>query len=124
MTKLDVVQAGLRRCGSSLQVYFVIWEGEVVTILLVFLAAPRFKEVLAKNNLKVILMVFTEGAVAPGEVRPLSSPPLRQGLAFGGPYPGFTTPSQPGESDKERLVATHLQVGGRNKGRVGIGAGV
>ena len=28
----------------------------------------KFKELLAKNNLKVILMVFTEGAVAPGEV--------------------------------------------------------
>merc|ERR1712013_651040 len=47
----------------------------------------------------VILMVFTEGPVAPGE-----------GMAFGGPYPGFTAPSQPGESDKKALVETHLKV--------------
>merc|ERR1712210_317013 len=30
--------------------------------------------------------------------------------AFGGPYPGFTKPSQPGESDKKALVETHLKV--------------
>jgi len=59
----------------------------------------RFKELLKKTGLKVILMVFTEGPVAPGE-----------GMAFGGPYPGFTAPSQPGESDKKALVETHLKV--------------
>jgi len=59
----------------------------------------RFKELLKKTGLKVILMVFTEGLVAPGEP-----------LAFGGPYPGFSKPSQPGDSDKKRLVETHLQV--------------
>ncbi len=29
---------------------------------------------------------------------------------FGGPYPGFTATSAPGETDKELLVATHLKV--------------
>ena len=29
---------------------------------------------------------------------------------FGGPYPGFTPPSQPGESDKKQLVQNHLRV--------------
>ena len=28
--------------------------------------------------------------------------------AFGGPYPGFSEPSVPGESDKQLLVSTHL----------------
>ena len=31
-------------------------------------------------------------------------------MAFGGPYPGFTAPSLPGESDKKALVETHLKV--------------
>ena len=44
-------------------------------------------------------MVFTDGPVAPGE-----------GIVFGGPYPGFTRPSNPGESDKKLLVDTHLKV--------------
>ena len=44
-------------------------------------------------------MVFTDGPVAPGE-----------GIVFGGPYPGFTAPSQPGESDKAALVENHLKV--------------
>ena len=35
---------------------------------------------------------------------------LIKGMAFGGPYPGFTAPSQPGESDKKALVETHLKV--------------
>ncbi|XP_023342923.1 uncharacterized protein LOC111712519 [Eurytemora carolleeae] len=50
-------------------------------------------------NLKVIFMIFTDGAVCPGT-----------GGAFGGPYPGFTEPSAPGESNKELLVNTHLTV--------------
>ena len=32
------------------------------------------------------------------------------GLAFGGPYDGFTVPSMPGESDKHKIVETHIQV--------------
>jgi len=59
----------------------------------------KFKEQLKKNNLKVIFMVFTEGAVVPG----LGGP-------FGGPYPGFTTPTVPGEPNKKLLVDTHLKV--------------
>ena len=53
----------------------------------------------AKHNLKVIIMVFTDGPVAPGE-----------GIVFGGPFPGFTAPSNPGETDKKMLVDTHLKV--------------
>ena len=44
-------------------------------------------------------MVFTDGPVAPGE-----------GLVFGGPYPGFSTSSQPGETDKKVLVENHIRV--------------
>ena len=58
-----------------------------------------FKSLLAENDLEVIPMVFTDGVVAPGE-----------GVVFGGPYPGYTRPSQPGESDKALLVETHLTV--------------
>ena len=41
-------------------------------------------------------------------------PFLIKGMAFGGPYPGFTAPSQPGESDKKALVETHLKVTQKN----------
>ena len=61
--------------------------------------AEKFKDLLKECNLKVIIMVFTDGPVAPGA-----------GLVFGGPYPGFTTPSEPGERDKNKLVETHLKV--------------
>lgn len=61
--------------------------------------ADKFKSLLAKCNLKVIIMVMTDGPVAPGA-----------GLVFGGPYPGFTAPTGPGESDKNKLVETHLKV--------------
>jgi len=59
----------------------------------------KFKELINQCNLKVIVMVFTSGPVAPG-----------MGLAFGGPYDGFTLPSMPGESDKCKIVETHTQV--------------
>jgi len=59
----------------------------------------KLKEQLKKNNLKPIFMIFTEGAVVPGAGGP-----------FGGPYPGFTIPSEAGESDKQLLVDTHLKV--------------
>ena len=78
----------------------------------------KFKSLLAQCNLKVsfkrtstttfyltgftlqvIIMVFTDGPVAPGA-----------GLVFGGPYPGFTTPSLAGETDKEKLIANHFKV--------------
>ena len=44
-------------------------------------------------------MVFTDGPVAPGD-----------GLVFGGPYQGFSAPSQPGETDKTLLVENHIRV--------------
>jgi len=72
---------------------------EVPFKFILFCGIDRFQELLKKNNLKIIPMVFTEGPVAPGE-----------GIAFGGPYEGFTKPSNPGESDKKLLVQTHLKV--------------
>ena len=62
-------------------------------------ALYRFKSLLAQHGLRVITMVFTDGPVAPGER-----------IVFGGPYPGFTAPSQPGERDKDALVENHLKV--------------
>jgi len=59
----------------------------------------KFLELLQMYKLKVIFQVFTDGPVVPGS-----------GIVFGGPYPGFTQPSNPGESDKKLLVQTHLQV--------------
>ena len=59
----------------------------------------KFKAITDKYNMKVIVMVMTDGPVAPGA-----------GLVFGGPYPGFTQPSQPGDRDKAKIVATHIQV--------------
>ena len=44
-------------------------------------------------------MVFTDGPVAPGD-----------GLVFGGPYRGFSPPSEPGETDKNLLVENHIRV--------------
>jgi len=72
---------------------------EVPLKCVLFLGKERFKSLVAKHNLKVIIMVFTDGPVAPGE-----------GIVFGGPYPGFTAPSNPGETDKKMLVDTHLKV--------------
>ena len=59
----------------------------------------RFKSLLSQHHLKVIVMVFTDGPVAPGD-----------GLVFGGPYQGFSPPSQPGETDKNLLVENHIRV--------------
>ena len=53
-----------------------------------------------KYSLDVIVMVFTDGPVVPGSPVPV----------FGGPYPGFSEPSNPGENDKDLLVRKHLQV--------------
>jgi len=66
---------------------------------ILYCGKDRFKQLLKKYNLNVIPMVFTEGVVAPGE-----------GIVFGGPYPGFSKTSKPGESDKKLLVETHLKV--------------
>merc|ERR1719244_855427 len=59
----------------------------------------RFKTELKKNNLKVIIQIFSDGPVVPGAAG-----------VFGGPFPGFTAPSAPGESNKENLVDTHFKV--------------
>ena len=45
-------------------------------------------------------MIFTDGPVVPGSPIPV----------FGGPFEGFTAPSDGGESDKEKLIETHLKV--------------
>jgi sugar phosphate isomerase/epimerase len=63
------------------------------------LGIERMKALLAANSMKCTIMVFTDGVVVPGA-----------GILWGGPYPGFTAPTQPGESDKDKLVATHLAV--------------
>ena len=47
-------------------------------------------------------MIFTDGPVVPGWEVP--------GIVFGGPYEGFTAPSEPGEANKELIVETHLKV--------------
>lgn len=59
----------------------------------------KFKALLAQCGLKVIVMAMTDGPVAPGA-----------GLVFGGPFPGFTAPAEPGDTDKANIVATHLKV--------------
>ena len=59
----------------------------------------KFKAMTSQYNMKVIIMVMTDGPVAPGA-----------GLVFGGPYPGFTSPNRPGETDKRKIVANHVQV--------------
>jgi len=63
------------------------------------IGTQRFKAALEKYKLKVIFMVFTDNLVVPGA-----------GIVFGGPYPGFSAPSEPGESDKQQLVDNHLKV--------------
>ena len=45
-------------------------------------------------------MVFTDGPVAPGDASGV----------FGGPYPGFSIPTDPGESDKVAILEKHLGV--------------
>jgi len=67
--------------------------------LILFSGLERFKSWLEKYNLKIIVMIFTDGPVVPG-----------YGIVFGGPYKGFTAPSNPGETDKGLLVETHLNV--------------
>lgn len=64
-----------------------------------YCGTERLKDLLRQHELKVILQIFTDGPVAPGS-----------GVVFGGPYPGFTAVSLPGETDKELLVSTHLKV--------------
>eukprot|EP00095_Tigriopus_kingsejongensis_P002048 maker-scaffold556_size137522-snap-gene-0.36 protein:Tk02048 transcript:maker-scaffold556_size137522-snap-gene-0.36-mRNA-1 annotation:"GJ11820" len=72
---------------------------EVPLKVILYYGKEGFMELLKEHELQVIVMVFTDGLVAPGE-----------GIVFGGPYPGFTRPCQPGETDKQCLVETHLKV--------------
>ena len=79
----------------------------------------KFKKVLKDCNLKVIVMVFTDGKylelffkrynilqiILKGPVAPGGSE-----VVFGGPYPGFTTPINPGATDKQKIMQTHIQV--------------
>lgn len=59
----------------------------------------KFKRLMKDCNMKVIVMAMTDGPVAPGADG-----------AFGGPYEGFSKPSNPGDSDKNEIVATHIKV--------------
>jgi sugar phosphate isomerase/epimerase len=63
------------------------------------LGKDKVKEALKEHGLKCTIMVFTDNVVCPGS-----------GVLWGGPYPGFTPPSEPGETDRDKLVRTHLQV--------------
>merc|ERR1711871_1358494 len=64
------------------------------------LNTPDFKQRCKDNGLDIAFIVFTDGPVAPG---------CHSGL-FGGPYPGYTKPSDGGETNKDKIVATHLTV--------------
>jgi len=72
---------------------------EIPLKLILFIGKDKFKAVLQEHGLKCTIMVFTDNVVVPGA-----------GVLWGGPYEGFTAPSEPGESDKESLVSTHLKV--------------
>jgi sugar phosphate isomerase/epimerase len=69
---------------------------EVPLKLALYFGKERFKSMLEQNNLKAIMMVFTDGPVAPGA-----------GGLWGGPYPGHPAP---GESVKEHLAVFKAQV--------------
>lgn len=72
---------------------------EIPFKLILHIGKDKFKGLLSQYKLKCNIMVFTDNVVVPGA-----------GVLWGGPYEGFTPPSQPGESDRESLVRTHLQV--------------
>ena len=72
---------------------------EIPLKMILHIGKENFKNLLKKYNLRVIIMIFTDGPVVPGS-----------GIVFGGPYEGFTAPSNPGETDKDLLVKTHLAV--------------
>jgi len=67
--------------------------------LTLYIGQQKLKELLVTNGLKVNFVIFTDNVVVPGA-----------GLLWGGPYEGYTTPSEPGETDKDLLVKTHLAV--------------
>ena len=57
---------------------------------ILFYGKDKFKRLLAKTGLRVIVMAMTDGPVAPG-----------CGMLWGGPYPGFSAPPFPGISYKQ-----------------------
>lgn len=67
--------------------------------MILHIGKDKFKSMLKQYGLKCTIMIFTDGVVVPGA-----------GVLWGGPYPGFTAPSVGGETDKKKLVATHLAV--------------
>lgn len=67
--------------------------------LLLHWGVERSKALLKKHKLKCTIMIFTDGIVVPGA-----------GGLWGGPFKGFTAPSAPGETDKAKMVKTHLAV--------------
>ena len=71
---------------------------EIPLKAILFYGKDKFKKLLEETGLKVIVMAMTDGPVAPG-----------MGVAFGGPYPGFSEPPYPGQTDKKEIVAWHLR---------------
>jgi sugar phosphate isomerase/epimerase len=67
--------------------------------MILHIGKEHFKTMLKKHNLKCTITIFSDGVVVPGS-----------GILWGGPYAGFTAPTLPGETDKAKLVATHLKV--------------
>ena len=53
---------------------------------ILFYGKDKFRRLLAKTGLRVIVMAMTDGPVAPG-----------CGMLWGGPYPGFSAPPFPGK---------------------------
>jgi len=72
---------------------------EIPFKMILYIGKDKFKSVLKQHGLKCNIMIFTDNVVVPGA-----------GILWGGPYPGFTAPSEGGERDKDKLVATHLKV--------------
>merc|ERR1719401_502172 len=68
--------------------------------LILHVGKEKVKSLLKQHGLKCIILIFTDGDVVPG-----AGPEV-----LGGPYPGFTAPTRPGETDKDKLVRTHLQI--------------
>mmetsp|Transcript_130701 Transcript_130701/g.279499 ORF Transcript_130701/g.279499 Transcript_130701/m.279499 type:complete len:375 (-) Transcript_130701:27-1151(-) len=72
---------------------------EIPFKLILGIGKEKVKTLLKEHGLKCTIMIFTDNVVCPGA-----------GVLWGGPYEGFTKPSEPGESDRDLLVRTHLQV--------------
>jgi len=71
---------------------------EIPLKFILYYGKEKFSKLLKETGLKVIIMVMTDGVVAPGD---------RSSL-FGGPYEGFTESANPGQTDKADILARHL----------------